>query len=200
MKGMMIMSSTVKILLGALATAVLAWFLHGPMKFGEKCAAPAKAVVADAPSTQAPPVVPVAEAPATVEAVANCQTGVDAVIKGKTINFTTGGSAIAPESQPLIDAVAASLKDCAGTTIEVAGHTDTTGADAPNQRLSEERANSVVQALVAKGVPAERLSPKGYGETKPLDPAVNAAAHAKNRRIEFTVATTAAASAAPAGN
>jgi OmpA-OmpF porin, OOP family len=200
MKGMMIMSSTVKILLGALATAVLAWFLHGPMKFGEKCAAPAKAVVADAASTTAPPAAAVAEAPASVEAVANCQTGVDAVIKGKTINFTTGGSAIAPESQPLIDAVAASLKDCAGTTIEVGGHTDTTGADAPNQRLSEERANSVVQALVAKGVPAERLSPKGFGETAPLDPAVNAAAHAKNRRIEFTVATTAATAAAPAGN
>jgi outer membrane protein OmpA-like peptidoglycan-associated protein len=198
------MSSTVKILLGALATAVLAWFLHGPMKFGEKCAVAGRSAVAEAPSI--PPVAAVPEvaapieAPATVEAVANCQTGVDAVIKGKTINFTTGGSAIAVESQPLIDAVAASLKDCAGTTIEVAGHTDTTGADAPNQRLSEERANSVVQALVAKGVPAERLSPKGYGETAPLDPALNAAAHAKNRRIEFTVATTAAAPAAPAGN
>lgn len=194
------MSSTVKILLGALATAVLAWFLHGPMKFGEKCATSDKAVIAEAPSMPPPPVAAVVEAPASVEAVTNCQTGVDAVIKGKTINFTTGGSAIAPESQPLIDAVAASLKDCAGTTIEVGGHTDTTGADAPNQRLSEERANSVVQALVAKGVPAERLSPKGFGETAPLDPAVNAAAHAKNRRIEFTVATTAAAAAAPAVN
>lgn len=196
------MSSTVKILLGAIATAILAWLLHGPLGFGQKCAVQGQAAVpeATAPAVPAPtPPTTVAEAPATVEAVANCQTGVDEVIKGKTINFTTGGSAIAVESQPLIDAVAASLKDCAGTTIEVAGHTDTTGGDAPNQRLSEERANSVVQALVAKGVPAERLSPKGYGETKPLDPAVNAAAHAKNRRIEFTVATTGGA-ATPAAN
>ena len=194
------MSSTVKIILGALATAVLAWILHGPLGFGQKCAVHGQAAVpeATAPAVPAPAIAPVAEAPATVEAVANCQTGVDEVIKGKTINFTTGGAAIAPESQPLIDAVAASLKDCAGTTIEVGGHTDTTGADAPNQRLSEERANSVVQALVAKGVPAERLAPKGYGETKPLDPAVNPAAHAKNRRIEFTVATTGGA-VAPAG-
>jgi outer membrane protein OmpA-like peptidoglycan-associated protein len=195
------MSSTVKILLGALATAVLAWLLHGPFGFGQKCAVQGQAAIpeATAPAVPTPPVAAVAESPATVEAVTNCQTGVDAVIKGKTINFTTGGSTIAPESQPLIDAVAASLKDCAGTTIEVAGHTDTTGADAPNQRLSEERANSVVQALVGKGVPAERLSPKGYGEAAPLDPAVNAAAHAKNRRIEFTVATTGGA-AAPAAN
>jgi outer membrane protein OmpA-like peptidoglycan-associated protein len=196
------MSSTVKIILGALATAILAWILHGPLGFGQKCAAQGEAAVPEAtapavPTT--PAVTPAAEAPATVEAVANCQTGVDEVIKGKTINFTSGGSAIAVDSQALIDAVAASLKDCAGTTIEVAGHTDTTGGDAPNQRLSEERANSVVRALVTKGVPAERLAPKGYGESKPLDPAVNAAAHAKNRRIEFTVATTAAA-AAPAAN
>lgn len=196
------MSSTVKIILGALATAVLAWFLHGPLGFGKNCVPQGQAAVpeATAPAVTAPAVAPVAEAPATVAAVTTCQTGVDEVIKGKTINFTTGGSAITPESQPLIDAVAASLKDCAGTTIEVGGHTDTTGGDAPNQRLSEERANSVVQALVAKGVPAERLAPKGFGESKPLDPAVNAAAHAKNRRIEFTVATTGAAAAASVAN
>ena len=193
------MSNTVKILIGAIATAVLAWLLHGPFGFGQKCAVQGQAAVPEATAPAVPAAASVAEAPATVEAVTNCQTGVDEVIKGKTINFTTGGSAIAVDSQPLIDAVAASLKDCAGTTIEVGGHTDTTGGDAPNQRLSEERANSVVQALVAKGVPAERLAPKGYGESKSLDPALNAAAHAKNRRIEFTVATTGGA-AAPAAN
>lgn len=196
------MSSTVKILLGALATALLAWFLHGPLGLGKKCAAEGQVAVAAKPKPAIPkPIVapPIAEAPATAEAVKSCQRGVDEVIKGKTINFTSGGAAIAVDSQPLIDAVAASLKDCAGTVIEVAGHTDTTGGDAANQRLSEERANSVVQTLVAKGVPAERLAPKGFGETKPLDPAVNAAAHAKNRRIEFTVATTAGEDTPPAG-
>lgn len=195
-KGMM-MSSTVKILCGALVTTALAWFLHGPMQFGAKCAAAAGAVAETSPAPA--PVTAAPEAPATAEAVASCQTGVDSVIKGKTINFTSGGATIAVDSQALIDAVAASLKDCAGTVIEVAGHTDTTGGDAPNQRLSEERANSVVQALVAKGVPSERLLPKGYGESKPLDPASTAEANAKNRRIEFTVATTSAA-AAPTGN
>lgn len=196
------MSSTVKILLGALATAVCAWFLHGPLGFGQKCAAHGQAAVPAVPKPALPkPVVasPIAEAPATAEAVKSCQSGVDEVIRGKTINFTSGGATIAVDSQSLIDAVAASLKDCAGTTIEVAGHTDTTGDDAPNQRLSEERANSVVQALVAQGVPAARLLPKGYGESRPVDPAVNAAAHAKNRRIEFTVATTAGPDTPPAG-
>ncbi len=194
------MNSTTKILLGALATTAVAWFLHGPMGFGEKCAGgmPSATPAVTAPAVTAPAVT-APEAPATAAAVTNCQTTVNETIKGKTINFTTGGATIAADSRPLIDAVATALKDCAGTTIEVAGHTDTTGGDAPNQRLSEERANSVVQALVEKGVPVERLTPKGYGESKPLDPAQTPAAHAKNRRIEFNVATAAdAAVATPA--
>jgi outer membrane protein OmpA-like peptidoglycan-associated protein len=194
----MAMSTTTKILVGALVTTALAWFLHAPMKFGENCAAAAKPVIASAPpvTASAPPA---PEAPATAEAVANCQTNVNETISGKTINFASGGSSIAVDSQPLIDAIAKSLTDCAGTTIEVAGHTDITGGDAANQRLSEERANSVVQALAAKGVPAERLVPKGYGETKPLDPATTPAAFAKNRRIDFTVAATSAMSPAATG-
>jgi outer membrane protein OmpA-like peptidoglycan-associated protein len=194
------MSSTIKILLGALVTAILAWFLHGPMGFGQKCAANASAVPA-APAVAAP-AAGVPEAPATAEAAASCQTNVNAVINGKTVNFASGGATIAADSLPLIDAVATSLKDCAGTTIEVAGHTDAQGNDAANQRLSEERANSVVAALVERGIPTSRLAPKGYGETKPLDTANTPAALAKNRRIEFGVQTTAGvadAAAKPAG-
>ena len=50
------MSSTVKILLGALAAAVFAWFLHGPMGFGKQCATPAKPVIAEAPAVPTPAV------------------------------------------------------------------------------------------------------------------------------------------------
>lgn len=186
MKGMR-MTSTTKIIVGALVTTALAWFLHGPMHFGERCAAGA------APVAELPAIAQKAdEMPATAAAVTTCQTIVNDTIKGKTINFTSGGATIAVESAPLVAAVAKALKDCAGTTIEVAGHTDVTGGDAANLRLSEERANSVVKALTDGGVPADRLSPKGYGETKPLDSAATAAANAVNRRIEFTVATTTA--------
>jgi outer membrane protein OmpA-like peptidoglycan-associated protein len=186
------MNPMTKIVLGALATTAVAWWLHGPMHFGEKCAAAASAT---APAAEAPVA---AGVPATAEAVASCQTKVNAAIAGKTINFTSGGANIAVDSQPLIDAIATDLKDCAGTTVEVQGHTDSTGGDAANQRLSEARANSVVQALVDKGVPTDRLSPKGFGETQPLDPAATPAAYAKNRRIEFKVSATGAAPAAPA--
>ncbi len=186
------MSPVTKILIGALATTALAWWLHGPMKFGEKCAVAAAApVAATAPVAAGAP-----EAPATKEVVENCQAKVDGIIAGKTINFVTGGAAIAPESLAMIDALATELKPCAGTAVEIAGHTDVTGGTAANQRLSEERANSVVSALVERGVPSGRLLPKGMGETAPLDAALNSAAHAKNRRIEFKVAATAATPAA----
>jgi outer membrane protein OmpA-like peptidoglycan-associated protein len=87
----------------------------------------------------------------------------------------------------MVDALAAKLGPCQGTKVEVAGHTDLTGVAANNQRLSEERANTVVAALVAKGVPTARLTPKGYGQTKPVMPGTTAEANTKNRRIEFSV-------------
>ena len=186
------MNPVTKIIIGALATTAVAWWLHGPMQFGEKCAASAAAPAALTPS----PAASAPEAPATAEAIVSCQTKVDGVITGKAINFVTGGAAIAPDSLALIEALATELKACAGTAVEVAGHTDVTGGTAANQRLSEERANSVVSALVERGVPTQRLLPKGLGETAPLDAAMNSAAHAKNRRIEFKVAATGAASAA----
>jgi OmpA-OmpF porin, OOP family len=187
------MPTLVKILLGGLLSALATWFLHGPMGLGAKCG-----VTAAAPEVEAaaPIAAAVPEAPATAEAVKDCQADVNAVVTGKTINFESSKAIIKADSMALIDAIAKASKDCAGTVIEVAGHTDQQGGDAPNLRLSEERANAVVAALTERGVARERLSPKGYGESKLLDAADTPAALAKNRRIEFTVA--AAGASAPA--
>jgi OOP family OmpA-OmpF porin len=185
------MSNTMKLILGAVVTALIAWVLHGPCKFGDKCA---EAASASAPVAAAP----ASEAPATAEAVKVCQQGVDGVIKGKTINFASGGANISADSLTLIEAVATGLKDCQGTSIEIAGHTDLTGGDAANMALSQSRADSVAKALIERGIPANRLVAKGYGESKPLEAAMTSAANAKNRRIEFHVATSAAPAAAPA--
>jgi OmpA-OmpF porin, OOP family len=132
------------------------------------------------------------EASASAEAVAACQTQVDSAIAGKTIQFATGSAAIAPESVPLIDALAAVLGPCEGTTVAVSGHTDASGNAATNQSLSEARANSVVAALTAKGVPAPRLTASGFGSSRPKVEGRGAAADAANRRIEFSVASAAA--------
>lgn len=138
------------------------------------------------------------EAPASAEMVQDCQAKVTAAINGKTIEFDTGTAVLKAESAPLIDAIGAALAPCAGTMIEVAGHTDTRGDDAANMRLSEQRANTVVQALAAKNVPVSRMVAKGYGETKPAQAGESAAANQANRRIEFAVSAAGAPDAAPA--
>lgn len=143
-------------------------------------------------ATVSAPAINTDQTPATAEAVKDCQADVDAVIKGKTIQFDSGAATIKAESIPLIDALTKELGQCAGMTVEVAGHTDATGDAAKNQELSETRANQVVAELVNRGIPAGRLLPKGYGASKPLQQGSDAAANAANRRIEFAVAAAAA--------
>ncbi len=139
-----------------------------------------------------------AEAPATQAEVANCQAQVNTAISGQTVQFDTGQATIKPESNALLDAVAAALAPCDGVVVEVAGHTDPSGAAASNQALSEARAQSVQAALVERQVPAARLTARGYGSSQPKVEGRGAAADAANRRIEFSVAANTGAAAAPA--
>jgi OmpA-OmpF porin, OOP family len=102
---------------------------------------------------------------------------------------------ISASSNALLDGIAAALAPCAGTTVEVGGHTDPSGTPGTNQTLSEARAQAVVTALTGRSVPAERLTARGYGSSQPKVEGRGAAADAANRRIEFRVA---AAGASPA--
>jgi OmpA-OmpF porin, OOP family len=133
------------------------------------------------------------EAPASTAAIAACQQDINKVMAGKTINFQSGSAYLA-ENNTVLDEVAAALKPCAGMAVEVQGHTDLSGAPETNQTLSQDRAERVVAAMVAKGVPAERLTAKGYGSSRPLENTRSAAANAKNRRTVFAIAASAAAS------
>lgn len=141
--------------------------------------------IEDAAPIAAPASAPVAAA--TPEQVQNCQSGVDAVAAGKTIPFDTGKASVKPDAAPLIAALSAALKDCAGTTVEIAGHTDVTGSAAANQTLSLARADAVRSALVAQGAPADRLTARGYGSSRPKVQGTGPEANAANRRIDFTV-------------
>ena len=71
--------------------------------------------------------------------------------------------------------------------VEVQGHTDGTGTPAHNQKLSEDRASSVVAWLTAHGIASERLTAKGYGDSKPLVPNVTELNKARNRRVQFII-------------
>jgi OmpA-OmpF porin, OOP family len=101
------------------------------------------------------------------------------------ITFETGKAVIAAESEPLLDQVAGALKSAPALRFEVAGHTDNVGSPDANLKLSEERAGAVTAALVARGVDASRLTPKGYGQSSPVADNRSEEGRAKNRRVEL---------------
>ena len=93
------------------------------------------------------------------------------------------------------------IKQFPEVRFRVYGHTDLVGGAELNQTLSQARAETVMKQLVEKGVPADRLTAKGYGASQPLENARTAAANAKNRRTVFAVsAATAAPAATTEGN
>ncbi|MGH8529708.1 MAG: OmpA family protein [Nevskiales bacterium] len=111
----------------------------------------------------------------------------------KGVHFEFDKSRVMIDSGVILDRVAQSLLNEPGARIEIAGHTDSIGSDAYNQKLSQSRAQSVVDHLVAKGVPRDSLVAKGYGESQPVKPNTNAdgsdneANREYNRRTELRI-------------
>ena len=107
------------------------------------------------------------------------------------IHFDTDSARIQERSDPILDAVAATLIGNPGLLkIEVQGHADERGSDRHNLDLTRRRAEAVVEALVRRGVARDRLRSAGYGERCPVDPSHTAAAWEKNRRVEFKILET----------
>ncbi|MBL0309305.1 MAG: OmpA family protein [Bacteroidetes bacterium] len=99
-----------------------------------------------------------------------------------------------PESKLVLDSIMIFFKDNPDLTIEIGSHTDSRGSDEYNQKLSQARAQSVVDYLVEKQIPKDRLIAKGYGETAPVNQCRNGVnctedEHQKNRRTTFRVAS-----------
>jgi OmpA-OmpF porin, OOP family len=101
------------------------------------------------------------------------------------INFDTGKSTIRPESAPLIDQLAATLKSNTDLKVSIEGHTDNVGDAAANKKLSEQRAKAVMDAVIAKGIAAGRLSSVGWGQEKPVADNRTDAGRSQNRRVEI---------------
>jgi len=99
--------------------------------------------------------------------------------------FDTGKSTIKPQSADVLNNIADILDDYPNVNFRVEGHTDSTGSDALNKRLSGERAQAVVNYLIEKGIPSERMTSIGYGEERPIADNNTREGRRTNRRVEI---------------
>jgi succinyl-CoA synthetase beta subunit len=145
-------------------------------------AAPSAPVVAAPAPTPEPSPAPVAAAPAA--AVAGKDVCKDKIVP-VNVKFVTNKDEISPESLTELAAVAKQLATCPAIKTQVEGHTDSVGSDTSNLALSQKRADAVATYMTSQGLAKERVSAKGYGESKPIGDNATEEGRAKNRRVQF---------------
>ncbi|AUO45131.1 MULTISPECIES: OmpA family protein [Pseudomonas] len=146
----------------------------------DKCPGTPKGVQVDADGCPPPAPPPMAEEPPVVK---------EETIVIRDVHFEFNKATLTPADKDVLSTVATRLKQETSTAqLRVTGHTDSVGSDAYNQRLSEKRANSVVQYLVENGVPrASFVSVSGAGESQPVADNKTADGRAMNRRTEIKI-------------
>lgn len=103
------------------------------------------------------------------------------------IQFETGKDIIRKVSNPILDNVVSVMNENPAYLLEINGHTDNTGDKSFNTDLSQRRANAVKAYLISKGIKADRLTAKGFGDSQPAADNKTSAGRAKNRRVEFKI-------------
>lgn len=101
------------------------------------------------------------------------------------VNFESAKTVLLPGAKKILDQVAQSLLMYPNVEVAIHGHTDNVGGAKYNMQLSQGRAEAVKTYLVSQGLPAARITTKGFGFTKPIGDNAAASGRAKNRRIEF---------------
>jgi len=143
-----------------------------------------------APPPPPPPVTQPAP-PATAESAAAPPPAVVIPTRGSVVlegvTFAHNSADLTVESRPVLDQVAAGLKQHPRLKVEIQGYTDSTGAAAYNLRLSQRRANAVRNFLLGAGVPEEQITARGYGATQFVASNASAEGRARNRRVVLKV-------------
>ena len=105
------------------------------------------------------------------------------ILKG--VNFKTASAELLEESYYVLESVFNSLEAFTNVKVEIDGHTDNQGGDSYNMALSYDRAKSVMNYLVQRGISPDRIVAKGYGKTRPIATNDTPDGRAKNRRVEL---------------
>lgn len=114
---------------------------------------------------------------------------IDDLLIGNPITFPINSAILLPEGKAVLNSLAAILHEDSTVAIEVGGHTGNVGPEQANGVLSEQRAKAVVEYLVSQGIAGERLTPKGYGASRPIVESATDEGRWHNRRIELSVGT-----------
>lgn len=139
-------------------------------------------------------------APTGPATVASCTADLKSASAQGRIQFESWKSVILQDSLPVIDGIASILKRCPELKVEVSGHTDNTGRSATNKALSLRRAAAVITSLTKSGIDRSRLKAEGLGAARPVAKNETHQGRAANRRIEFTIVTTATGAANTTGS
>ncbi len=102
------------------------------------------------------------------------------------ITFHTDSAALTADARQLLDGVADDLAQCSTRSLAISAHTDSVGSESYNQALSERRAASILDYLESRGIDADRMSARGFGETQPVDTNSTKEGRQRNRRVELT--------------
>jgi OmpA-OmpF porin, OOP family len=111
----------------------------------------------------------------------------DRIRLNQRVHFATAKADILPQSYPLLNQVARVLQENPTITIRIEGHTDNRGGRGYNQQLSDDRAASVRQYLVGRGIDPARMQSVGFGLERPIDDNTTEEGRANNRRVEIHI-------------
>ena len=116
-----------------------------------------------------------------------CIANIESVTAERKILFDPGSATIASDSQAIVDDIAEILQRCPDARIQIAGYTDSQGGEEMNQKLSQTRAEAVLDALRNRRVPIAAYVATGFGEAEPIADNDTADGREANRRIEFSL-------------
>jgi outer membrane protein OmpA-like peptidoglycan-associated protein len=119
--------------------------------------------------------------------LATSETARGLIVNMSDVLFDTGRYTLKPTTQISLAKVAGILQAYPGLKLQVEGYTDSVGGDTYNQKLSENRADAVMNFLVSQGVPQSNITSTGYGKANPVADNTTAAGRAKNRRVQLVV-------------
>ena len=104
-----------------------------------------------------------------------------------SVSFTSGSASLSPKVHPTLDKIAATLNEYPDTTVNVIGHSDSTGSAEANRELARRRAAAVADRLAHSGVARERIKVETRGDLEPVADNVTEAGRAQNRRVELVI-------------